>query len=156
LAESFRRLNGVRAERVIEVDLFAMLAFDMKDGTSGDRDLHHFFEAEGLRAELSFVVIPASFLTPFEFDWVWDDGTIRTGMHLDQVRFPDQAKGIGDEPHPGDIAQFTTFSIARNIDSFMGQQAFCGELIILPNLFIQMQSRPPLAEEEIVDITNRH
>jgi len=97
-------LNGVGPERVIEVDLFAMLAFDMKDGTSGDRDLHHFFEAEGLCAELSFVVIPASFLTPFEFDWVRDDGTIGTGMHLDQVRFPDQAQGIGDEPHPGDIA----------------------------------------------------
>jgi hypothetical protein len=36
----------------------------------------------------------------------------------------------------------------------MRQQAFGSELIILPNLLIQMQSRPPLAEEEIVDVTN--
>jgi hypothetical protein len=33
----------------------------------------------------------------------------------------------------------------------MRQQAFRGELIVLPDLFIQMQSRPPLAEEYIVD-----
>jgi hypothetical protein len=144
----------VGSERIIEVDLFAMLAFDMKDGTSGDRDLHHFFEAEGLRAELSFVVIPTSFLAPFKLNWVRNNRTIGSGVHLDQVGFSDKPQFIGNQPHTGDIAQFAPFSIARYIDSFMGEQAFRRELIILPNLLIQMQSRPPLAKEEVVDVAN--
>jgi hypothetical protein len=107
---SFKLVHKIPS-RVIEVDLFTTLAFDMKNGTSGERDMHHFFKAEGLYAELSFIVIPATFLALFEFDWAWDDGTIGTVMQLDQVRFPDQAKGIGNEPHPVISRSFSRFRL---------------------------------------------
>ena len=59
---------------------------------------------------------------------------------------------VGHQPHSGDITEFAPFSISRDIDTFMGEHPFGSELVIFPNLFIQMQRRPPLAEKEVVDV----
>lgn len=90
LPQSFRGLDGVRAKCVVENDFFAMLAFDVKDGTARDRDMHHFLEAECLSAELSFVVVPTSFFATFEFDGIGSNGSIGTGVHFDEIGFSDE------------------------------------------------------------------
>ena len=61
---------------------------------------------------------------------------------------------VGNQPHTGDITEFAPFSISRDIDTFVGEHAFGSELVIFPNLLIQMQSRAPLAKKEVVDVTN--
>ena len=90
LPQSFGSLDRVRAKSVIENNFFAMLAFDVKDGTARDRDMHHFLEAECLSAELSFVVVPTPFFATFEFDGVGCNGSIGTGVHFDEIGFSDE------------------------------------------------------------------
>ena len=54
----------------------------VEDFAVGDGGVEHFFEAEGLGAELDLVVVPLSFLAVFVFD---GDGLVGVGGVFDEV-----------------------------------------------------------------------
>ena len=77
------RLYCFSAEIVVENDFDAMLAANVKDGTGRDRLSQHFFQTEGLGAQLDFVIVPAPFLSPFEVDGIRDQDISVGGMEFD-------------------------------------------------------------------------
>ena len=74
---------------------------------------------------------------------------------FDQIRFADQPQTMRHQPHAGNIAPIPATQILWNIDALVRQQTFGRILVILPDLLIQMQRRPPLAEQQVVEVANR-
>ena len=55
--------DGLLPQVFVEADFSAMLAFDVEDGAFRDRNIQHLFQTHGLSAELHFVIVPATFLS---------------------------------------------------------------------------------------------
>ena len=149
--------DGLLAQGVVEEDFSPVLAFDVEDGPFGHGHIEHFFETHGLRTELDFVVIPASFFAAFEIDGIRDiEGTaIVVAAEFDKIGLAGHTELVRHQHHAGNIPLIASFKVRGLIDFFMSVYTFGGVLIVLPDLFDQMQCQSPFTEQEVVYITQR-
>lgn len=134
-----------------------MLAFDVKDGTGGDGDVQHFFQTHGLSAELDFVIVPASFFAAFEVDRIRniEHGRIVVSSKFHKIGFASHAESIRHQHHAGNVSLVASFEIRGVIDFPMSVFAFGSVLVVLPDLFDEMQRQPPFTEQQVVQISQR-
>ncbi len=149
--------DSLLAQVFVEEDFSPVLAFDVEDGTGGYGDAEHFFEAHGLSAELDFVVVPTSFFAAFEIDGVGDSerSSIVVAAEFNEVGFASNSQSIRHQHHPGYVPLVASFEVRGLIDLFVSVNAFGSVLIVLPDLFDQMQRQSPFAEQQVVQVTQR-
>ena len=131
-----------------------MLALDVENGTGGDGDVQHFFQAHGLSTELYFVVVPASFFAAFEIDGVgnFEVGCIVVAAKFHQIRFASDTESIRHQHHPGHVPLVASFEVCGLVDFFVSVDTFGRVLIVLPDLFDQMQCQSPFTEQQVVEV----
>lgn len=112
-----------------EGDVLAAACGAVEEGAGGDGDAEHFFEAEGLGAELEGVGGVFFGAAAFVFD-----GEGRGALaELDGVGLANEAKAFGDEPEAAAGADAVADFVAGLVDAFVHEAAFGGEAVFLPN-----------------------
>lgn len=92
----------------------------LSNGASG-----HVFEAEGLGADLQFVVVEFTAMASFVLHWVK-----LSVVFFDQVGFADKAVAIALEPNSADLPGIFTMSSAEGMDAIVETRTFEGVLVI--------------------------
>ena len=77
-------------------------------------------------------------------------------VKFNQIGLAGEPERIRHEHHARDIAFVAAFQVLRLVDSLVRIGAFGGVLIVAPDPLNQMHRRPPLAKEEVVEITKRN
>lgn len=132
-----------------EIDRRAAARLAVVEGTGGDGNVEHFFEAEGLGAELDFVPLAGFGFAAFvlygegwgfagfgEFDNVGDAGKAKA----------EAANGEGADD-AGAMFGFVGAMVGFVVEDF----AFGGEAIFGPGLFNVDEAPLPLAEGEVLE-----
>jgi hypothetical protein len=91
-------LLGFRTQEGTEFNFAAGSAGDVIDGSGGNRDPEHLFQADGLRAELNLVVIPVLPPTAFVLDGIRDLVVVRVAFaKLHKVGHPGESQTVTDQ-----------------------------------------------------------
>ena len=72
---------------------------------------------------------------------------------FDKIGFAGHTEPIRHQHHAGYIPFIASFEIGRLIDFFVRVHAFGSVLVILPDLFDQMQGQSAFAEQQVVQVT---
>ena len=109
---------GAGAQGVVEDDVAATFGQGVEDGPGGDGDAQHFFQADGLAAELDLVVVPASAFAALVFDGEGRVGAAGVvGAEFDEVRDADDAQAMADEPEAAGGAEGAFVVVAGGVDA---------------------------------------
>lgn len=92
-------------------------------------------------------------------------GLVRRGLRMGgrdvrapefhEIGFAGDSELPGHEHHAGDVSLVAAFEIRGLINLAMSVLAFGSVLVVPPDLLDQMQRQPPLAEQQIVEISQR-
>lgn len=128
--EGINGLEGIGAEGGIEGDEGALMGFGVVDHAFWDGDAEHFFEAEGLGAELDAVVEPARFFAGFVFDGAGGGDAAVVFLDFDEVGFADEAEAIGPEGEGAEEFPAGAVFEAWEVGVLVGELAEEGEFIV--------------------------
>jgi hypothetical protein len=122
LAELADRLLGQAAEFGREEHFATAFAFGVEDSAALDGKTEHFFQAEGLRAELGIIIFE---LTAFAL-LVFHRQERAIGVPFDDVTFAGQTEAVGEDgqgAEEGDVfGDFVTGQIGVFMDEFSARQ----------------------------------
>jgi hypothetical protein len=144
--ESADEANSRVAERGIEGDLGSAARLAIKEIAHRDGGTEHFFEAQGLRAELDFIGLMRFGLAAFIFD-----GPRAVATEFDDIRAAGNAiteRAEAEAAADADaVAQFDRIGIGVIVQ----YTPFGGEPVLLPLLFEMDESPLALAEDEMLE-----
>ena len=150
---------GAGAKLRGELDLGSTAGLTVKESAIADLATKHFFETEGLGAELNFVAGIAFGFATFVFD---GEGSPQTGevgerdtvggfVEFDDVGLTGEAELKGVEAEAaGGADTWATFG-TWGVGAFVEDAPFGSETIFLPQLFDVDKPPLPLTEEEVLE-----
>ncbi len=139
------------AQGGIHGDEGSLLGFGVEDEAFGDGNAEHFFEAEGLGAELDAVIEPLGFFAGFVFDGAgFGDGALGF-FDFDDVGFAVEAEGVGPD---GECAEeFPTGAVfeAGEVSVFVLDVAAQGVFVCATDPLDHFQCGSAFAVEDVVE-----
>lgn len=141
-----------------ELDFAAATGRGVEDGAGRNRDAEHFFQTEGLRADLNVVVVPLPSLAALVFDRVRnrDSRMALRRAELDYVRLPDEAQAAREEGEPPLDAHAGTLFGTGYVRPVM-EQATLESGTILGELALDVdEGASPGTEEVVIEGGDRH
>ena len=125
----------------------------MEDEAGGDVQAEHFFEAEGLGAELDMVVGPAAGGAFFVFDGAGLGDAAGGGIaaDLDEVGFTGEAERGGEHGQGAEEFPAGAVFVAWGVDGGVGEVAEDGVLVVDEDALDVDEVGAPLAVELVVE-----
>lgn len=139
------------AQDRVHGDERALLRLGMKDQSFDDGNTEHFFETEGLGAELDTVVEPLGFFARLVFDGAGFGDDAFGFFDLDDVSFAVEAEGVGPDGEGSEKFPACTVLEAREVGVLVVNIAEEGVFVGTTDAFVHFQSCPAFAIEQVVE-----
>jgi hypothetical protein len=150
-AQIFQGVERFLAEGVVEGDGGALAGFGVVDETLGNGEGEHFFEAEGLGAELDAVVDPTGGAAGFVFDGAGFEDASAGFADFDDVGLAGEAEPIGPQGEGAEEFPAGAVFEAGQVGVFVVELAEEGVFVVFKDALYVYQSSTARAVKKLVE-----